>query len=144
MTIFTIGFTQKSAREFFEALRTAGVRRLIDVRLNNVSQLAGFSKRADLEYFLQTISSIPYAHRVELAPTQGMLDEYKKSGGSWEAYEGRFLRLMEDRRIEETLPREFVDGSCLLCSEAKPKQCHRRLVAEYLRSKWGDLTITHL
>ena len=144
MKIFTIGFTQKSAKEFFEALRAAGVRRLIDVRLNNVSQLAGFSKKSDLEYFLDAICSIPYSHRVDLAPTQDMLDEYKKSGGSWEAYEKRFLGLMEDRRISETLSRELVDGSCLLCSELKPKQCHRRLVAEHLKSKWGDITITHL
>ncbi|MGK2934656.1 MAG: DUF488 domain-containing protein [Gemmatimonadaceae bacterium] len=144
MKVFTIGFTKSSAEAFFTRLQQAGVKRVIDVRLNNVSQLAGFAKRNDLHYFLKTLCGIEYAHRHELAPTQEMLDAYKKQKGQWPDYEKRFLELMKSRRIEETIPREAVDGSCLLCSEDKPHRCHRRLVAEYLKSKWGDIDIVHL
>jgi uncharacterized protein (DUF488 family) len=144
MKIFTIGFTKKSAREFFDALRSAGARRLVDVRLNNVSQLAGFTKKADLAYFLRTICGMDYLHLPSLAPTQEMLDDYKKRKGSWQDYEARFFALMRERRVEETVPRDTIAGACLLCSEDKPDQCHRRLVAEYLRERWGDVEIDHL
>jgi len=144
LKIFTIGFTKKSAETFFGALKGAGVARLVDVRLNNVSQLAGFAKRDDLRFFTRTICEIPYVHQPELAPTQEMLDGYKKRRGSWGEYEGRFLELMRERAIEASTPRELMDGGCLLCSEDKPHQCHRRLVAEYLREKWGDVEIEHL
>lgn len=144
MRVFTIGFTRKSARRFFELLRMSGAKRVVDVRLNNVSQLAGFAKKDDLAYFLREICGMEYIHRLELAPTQDMLDEYKKQRGVWEAYEARFLALMKQRRIEETLPREAVADGCLLCSEDKPHHCHRRLVAEYLQKHWGDLEIEHL
>ena len=139
-----MGFTQKSARQFFAQLIDAGVRRVVDVRLNNVSQLAGFTKRADLEYFLQQIGQIGYVHLPELAPTQELLDRYKKRRGSWAEYETEFLQLMARRRIEEQLPPELLDGGCLLCSEPTPDRCHRRLVAEYLAGKWGTVTIQHL
>ncbi len=142
--LFTMGFTQKSARQFFAQLIDAGVRRVVDVRLNNVSQLAGFTKRADLEYFLQQIGQIGYVHLPELAPTQDLLDRYKKRRGSWAEYETEFLDLMAQRRIEESLSPELLDGGCLLCSEPTPDQCHRRLVAEYLADKWGTVTIQHL
>ena len=144
MKVFTIGFTKKSAREFFGKLRRPGLARVVDVRLNNVSQLAGFSKRDDLQFFCEAILSIGYLHVPELAPTQAMLDEYKKSRGSWPEYEKKFLDLMAERRAEDAVAREVIDGGCLLCSEATPENCHRRLVAEYLRSKWGGLEIEHI
>jgi uncharacterized protein (DUF488 family) len=139
-----MGFTRKSARQFFTRLIDAGVRRVVDVRLNNVSQLAGFTKRADLEYFLQQIGQIGYVHLPELAPTQELLDRYKKRGGSWAEYEAEFLQLMAERRIEEQVSPELLDGGCLLCSEPTPDRCHRRLVAEYLADRWGTITIQHL
>ena len=144
MKVYTIGFTKTTAESFFSRLQKAGVKKVLDVRLNNVSQLAGFAKRTDLRYFLRAISGIDYVHRPDLAPTQEMLDAYKKQGGEWAQYEERFLGLMASRRIEETVARDTVDGACLLCSEDKPVHCHRRLVADYLRDKWGDLEIVHL
>lgn len=144
MRLTTIGFTKKSARRFFETLRSAGVRRVVDVRLNNVSQLAGFAKRKDLEYFLDEIGGIGYAHVPELAPTREILDAFKKRGGSWREYEERFLDLMAQRRIEKTLAPELLDDACLLCSEDRPHHCHRRLVAEYLDRHWGGVEIRHL
>lgn len=144
MRIFTIGFTKTTAEKFFARLQKAGVKRMVDVRLNNVSQLAGFAKKDDLRYFLKTICSIDYVHRPELAPTQDMLDAYKKDGGKWDDYERKFVNLIEGRHIEDTVSREVLDGACLLCSEDKPHHCHRRLVAEYLKKKWGDVEIAHL
>ena len=142
--LFTIGFTKKSAAVFFEKLRGAGVKRVIDVRLNNVSQLAGFSKKDDLRYFLQQILNIDYVESPLLAPTQPMLDAYKKSKGKWDDYERAFLGLMEDRRIEKEIDPSLLVGGCLLCSEDKPHHCHRRLVAEYLQKRWGNLDIKHI
>lgn len=144
MTVYTIGFTKTTAESFFTRLQKAGVKTLLDVRLNNVSQLAGFAKKNDLRYFLKAICGIDYAHQPDLAPTQDLLDAYKKEGGNWADYEKRFLDLMASRRIEDTVPRNLVNEACLLCSEDKPAHCHRRLVAEYLRDKWGDLEIRHL
>jgi uncharacterized protein (DUF488 family) len=145
MKLFTIGFTKKSAETFFTRLKNAGVRRVIDVRLNNVSQLAGFTKKDDLRYFTKTICNIDYVHLPELAPTAEILDPYKKAkNGDWELYERQFLDLMRSRHIESTIPREILDGGCLLCSEEKPHHCHRRLVAEYLRGHWSDVGIEHL
>ncbi len=144
MKVFTIGFTKTSAESFFNRLQKAGVQKVLDVRLNNVSQLAGFAKKDDLRYFLKAIGGIGYAHEPMLAPTQEMLDAYKKNGGDWADYERRFLALIAERRIEDTVQRAAVDGACLLCSEDKPKQCHRRLVVEYLQRKWGDIEVAHL
>ncbi len=142
--IYTIGFTKKSAETFFTKLCKAGVKRVIDARLNNVSQLAGFAKKDDLRFFLRTICNIEYLHILDLAPTQEMLDTYKKRKGDWSAYEQQFNDLISSRKIEETLSRELLDGACLLCSEDEPQHCHRRLVAEYLRSKWNDVEIVHI
>ncbi|MDI6790264.1 MAG: DUF488 domain-containing protein [Thermodesulfobacteriota bacterium] len=144
MKIFTIGFTKKSAHHFFELVRKSGAKRVVDIRLNNVSQLAGFAKKDDLAYFLKEICGMEYVHLPELAPTQEMLDEYKKQRGDWRMYEIRFLELMKQRRIEETVSKELIADGCLLCSEDKPHHCHRRLVAEYLKQHWGDVDITHL
>jgi uncharacterized protein (DUF488 family) len=142
--VFTIGFTKKSARRFFEILKESGSSRIIDVRLNNASQLAGFAKRDDLAYFLEKICGMGYLHLPQLAPTKDLLDGYKKGRVSWEEYELRFYDTMRERRIEEDLDRDTVANSCLLCSEEKPHHCHRRLVAEYLQRHWSDLEIHHL
>jgi len=144
MKIFTIGFTKKSARDFFGKLKQPGIRRLLDVRLNNVSQLAGFTKKDDLKFFTEAISGIGYVHLPQLAPTQEMLNTYRKAKGGWPNYEKQFLELMSQRKIETELQRDVIDGGCLLCSEEKPEHCHRRLVAEYLSNRWGDVEIEHI
>jgi uncharacterized protein (DUF488 family) len=145
MEVCSIGFTKKTAEQFFTILRNAGIRQLLDVRLNNVSQLAGFAKREDLRFFLKEICGAHYRHESLLAPTQDLLDDYKKNKGPWLEYETRFLALMADRKIENHLDRElFSVPTALLCSEPTAERCHRRLVLEYLRDKWGGLTITHL
>lgn len=142
--MLTIGFTKKSAEQFFGAIQRAGARRVVDVRLNNASQLAGFSKKPDLSYFLKEICGVDYIRRKELAPTKEMLDDYRKRRSSWDEYESRFVGLMKERRIEHAIdPEEFADA-CLLCSEHKPHFCHRRLVAEYLGRHWGNVDIEHL
>lgn len=141
---YTIGFTKKSAEEFFTKLRDAGVKRLLDVRLNNSSQLAGFAKRDDLAYFLDTIGGIEYEHVPELAPTKEILDAFKKHKGAWEVYESDYLELLSKRDIEKQLPQSLFEGSCLLCSEHLPDHCHRRLAIEYLQQHWDGLTTTHL
>ena len=144
MEVYSIGFTKKTAEQFFGLLKETGIRRLLDVRLNNVSQLAGFAKRDDLRFFLRTICEVEYIHEPLLAPTQEMLDAYKKRKGDWSVYEKQFLELMATRHIEETVPKDIVNEGCLLCSEDKPHHCHRRLVAEYLASHWPDVQINHL
>jgi len=144
MTLYTIGFTRKTAEEFFSLLRTAGVKRVLDIRLNNKSQLAGFAKEKDLRYFLREVCRIDYQHLPLLAPTQEILDAYKKHKGDWSVYEHEFLKLAEERRIEDSIKRDQLDQSCLLCSEASADKCHRRLVAEYLQKKLGPLTVCHL
>jgi uncharacterized protein (DUF488 family) len=145
MEIYSIGFTQKTAEQFFSLLKSAGIRRLLDVRLNNVSQLAGFAKRQDLPFFLEEICRAEYRHEPLLAPTQDILDSYKKKKGSWPEYESKFLALLSERRIEEALDRSlFSIPTVLLCSEPTPERCHRRLVLEYLKEKWQDLRAIHL
>ena len=143
MKIFTIGFTKTTARDFFERLGKSGARRLLDVRLNNVSQLAGFAKRDDLAYFAESLCGLDYRHLPKLAPTKAMLDEYRKKSGCWDSYEKEFLNLMAERKIEDLAQNE-LDHGCLLCSENTPHHCHRRLVAEYLRDKWKEVEIVHL
>ena len=145
MEIFSIGFTQKSASEFFGTLKGHGIVRLLDVRLNNTSQLAGFAKQADLAYFLREICGVAYEHEPLLAPTQEMLDAYKKKRGDWDAYEQAFLDLMRSRNIESAINKEsFKPKTVLLCSEPTAEHCHRRLVLEYLQERWGGVRITHL
>ena len=144
MNIYTIGFTKKSAEQFFEKLRDAKVRRVIDVRLNNVSQLSGFAKRDDLAYLLRTICNIDYVHMPMMAPTQIMLDNYKKSGGTWEKYATAYNALMGERNIARTLDSDLLDGSCFLCSEAEPEFCHRRLLADILQREHSTLRTQHL
>ena len=144
MKIYTIGFTKIAASGFFNLLRESGAKRLVDVRLNNVSQLAGFAKKNDLEYFLHNICDMDYVHLPALAPTKEMLDGYRNQHHDWDRYQREFLALMQERRIEKTIPKRTIADACLLCSEDKPDQCHRRLVAEYLNRHWGNLEIIHL
>jgi uncharacterized protein (DUF488 family) len=143
--VYTIGFTKKPAEEFFGLLKAAGVKRLVDVRLNNVSQLAGFAKRHDLEFFLKELCGIEYVHELRLAPEKDMLDAYKKQKGAWAEYEREFRQLIANRQIETTVGRDLFEvPAALLCSEPTPEFCHRRLVVEHLQEKWGDLEIRHL
>lgn len=145
MNIYTIGFTKKNAETFFGLLNKARVRTLIDVRLNNVSQLSGFAKRDDLQYFLKEICQVDYVHAPDLAPTEDMLKSFKKGELSWPDYEKRFLSLMSKRRIEDLLSKNHLENSCLLCSEHDPRFCHRRLAAEYLKKKSiSEIKIKHL
>jgi len=142
---FTIGFTKSSAKNFFERLLNAGVKKIVDVRLHNTSQLSGFAKADDLKYLLKAIGDIEYVHEPLLAPTDEMLKEYKKKKGSWQQYENQFLNLMETRNIESRFSPQNFEGACLLCSEDKPHHCHRRLVCDYLNKKWnGALSVRHL
>lgn len=144
MKIYTIGFTKKSAQEFFDSLRQSGITRLVDVRLNNISQLSGFSKRGDLAYFLRELCGAEYVHQPLLAPTQGMLDEYKKLN-QWDAYAAKFVALLKSRQIEKLVSPDLFSGkTVLLCSEPEANHCHRRLVAEYLRDHWEIVEIEHL
>ncbi len=144
MKLFTIGFTKKPAETFFTKLKRSGAKRIVDVRLNNISQLAGFAKRNDLQFFLHEICRMDYVHVPELAPTQDILDEYKKNQGDWAVYEHKFLELMRKREIEKKIDPAVIADGCLLCSEDKPHHCHRRLVAEYLKSHWGDVEVSHI
>ena len=145
MKLFTIGFTQRNAENFFGDVIQSGTRQIVDVRLNNVSQLAGFSKRDDLKYFLKSLGGIEYIHLPVLAPTKDILDEYKKKKGSWNIYEDKFMDLMESRKIESEISPDELENSCLLCSEFEAHYCHRRLVAEYLNRKWDlNIDIHHL
>lgn len=145
MEIYTIGFTKTTAGDFFERLKTAGVRRLVDVRLNNVSQLAGFAKRDDLKYFLKSICAAEYVHEPLLAPTKDILDAYKKQKGNWQEYEQLFMQLLADRKVEVAVGPDLFDvPTVLLCSEPTAEHCHRRLVLEYLQDKWGNVEMVHL
>jgi uncharacterized protein (DUF488 family) len=147
-TLFTIGFTRTTARRFFERLRDAEIERVVDVRLNNSSQLAGFAKAGDLPYFLETILGATYAHEPLLAPTPELLARGRnaKTAKDWDRFEREFLRLMRDRAVQEVLVRSAFDQerTALLCSEATADRCHRRLVGSYLRQYWPDLSVTDL
>lgn len=144
MRIYTIGFTKTTAQHFFERLREAGVRSVSDVRLSNQSQLAGFAKRDDLRYFLDAILDIRYRELPILAPTPALLNNYRSSVLSWDQYASEYLTLLSERHPErEIQPTELMD-TCLLCSEATPEHCHRRLAAEFLARAWQDVSIRHL
>ena len=145
MKTYTIGFTQKSAEGFFNLIKTSDVKRVIDVRLNNISQLAGFAKRKDLVFFLKELCDVDYIHAPEMAPTKQMLDAYKKKNISWDKYEDEYINLIIQRNIERIVDKSLLDGGCLLCSEHKPHHCHRRLVVEYLNKTWNsNIEVIHL
>lgn len=144
MVIYTIGFTKKTAEQFFETLRKSGAKRIVDVRLYNESQLAGFAKKEDLAYFLRKICRMDYVHLPSLAPTPDLLESIRSREITWDEYERRFLSLIRRRKIERRTPRRLISDGCLLCSEHKPDRCHRRLVAEYLQERWSGVEIVHL
>jgi uncharacterized protein (DUF488 family) len=145
LRVYTIGFSQKSAEEFFGKLQDVGIKRLIDVRLNNTSQLAGFTKRDDLAFFLKRLCGAEYIHELLLAPSQEMFEAYRKRQYTWQDFERKFFALMTERKIEERISKDlFSVPTVLLCSENSAKRCHRRLVLEYLQGKWGGLEIVHL
>jgi uncharacterized protein (DUF488 family) len=143
--IYTIGFTQTTAEHFFDRLIEAGIERLIDVRLKNVSQLAGFAAVRDLPYFLEQLAGVEYEHAPLLAPTEDLLRAYRKRTLDWDNYERGFLWLMAEREIHNVLrPEDFNTPTALLCSEATADCCHRRLLGEYLAEHWSDLRMEHL
>ncbi|ANY88897.1 DUF488 domain-containing protein [Pseudomonas putida] len=146
MKVLTIGFTEKKAERFFSLLKLSGSKKLIDVRLNNVSQLSGFAKKDDLKYFLNELCGIEYVYEPDLAPTKNILKPYQQKEIGWDEYADRFMELMSKRRIEKALSPSALDGACLLCSEHLPHHCHRRLVIEYLKDQWPDidLQVQHL
>lgn len=146
MSVYTIGFTKKNAKTFFNFLKESKVDKLIDVRLNNVSQLAGFAKKDDLKFFLKELcNGAEYIHVPDLAPTKEILNAYKKSEISWNTYEKEFIKLMKDRKIETKYDREFFENGCLLCSEHEPHNCHRKLVVDYLQKNCNiDIEVKHL
>ena len=145
MEIYSIGFTQKNASEFFGTLKAHRIERLLDVRLNNSSQLAGFAKKADLAYFLKEICGADYEHQPLLAPTQDILDSFKKRKGDWDVYTKAYISLICSRQVESALSQEsFRRRTVLLCSEPTPEHCHRRLALEYLQKKWGTFEIRHI
>jgi len=144
MNIYTIGFTKKSAKEFFEILKRNKIEQVVDIRLNNTSQLAGFAKKNDLKYFLKEILNIEYFHFEFLAPTEELREIYPK-GNDWNLYVKRFRQLLNDRKILNKLDKPFFEKrTCLLCAESTPENCHRRLLAEYLKENWSDVKIIHL
>ncbi|NOT86463.1 MAG: DUF488 domain-containing protein [Methylococcaceae bacterium] len=145
MKTFTIGFTQKTAEKFFSLIKKNNIIRVVDVRLNVTSQLAGFAKKNDLAYFLKELCKVDYIHLLDLAPTKPMLDAYKNKAITWESYSDKFINLMAQRNIERTIDKSLIDNGCLLCSEHQPHQCHRRLVVEYLNKQWDEnIKIVHL
>lgn len=146
MKIYTIGFTQKTAQEFFTLLSRNGIQRLVDIRLKPSGQLSGFAKKEDLPFFLERLASgCGYVHLPELAPTQEILEEYRASK-DWLRYAERFEALMDSRGIPASLQRDEFEKvfSCLLCSEASPDRCHRRLVVERMAAVWPGVEIIHL
>ncbi|MBT3178376.1 MAG: DUF488 domain-containing protein [Desulfobacula sp.] len=143
-TLYTIGFTKKKAEKFFELIKKNNIKYLVDIRLNNVSQLAGFAKRDDLKYFLKQICNCEYRHMPEIAPTKEILDGYKKKQISWDEYVVQYNTLIKKRIIESKLSLSELDGSCFLCSEPTADMCHRRLAAEYLKKQYKELKIKHL
>jgi uncharacterized protein (DUF488 family) len=144
VTIYTIGFTKKSARRFFEAISGSGAKRLLDVRLHNSSQLAGFAKRDDLAFFLERLCGVPYLAEQLLAPEPEMLAAYRGKKLSWDGYMEQYVDLLRRRGVESHLSQTMIDDAVLLCSEDRPDRCHRRLAAEYLARAWGGGEITHL
>ena len=144
MKLFTIGFTKKNAETFFEKLKKFGVVKLIDIRLNNVSQLAGFTKKDDLIYFLKEICGCDYMHEPLLAPTKEILDAYKKKETTWSEYEKQFNDLLISRKAHTLLSSSEIHMACLLCSEPTPDKCHRRLVVEFFKNHFEEIEIIHL
>lgn len=145
MTTFTIGFTQSTAQHFFARLKQAGVKRVIDVRLHNSSQLAGFAKSEDLAFFLKALGGMEYSHEPALAPNEAIFTAFKKQKGDFQVFQKGYLNLLAERTVENLYKPALFEGACLLCSEADYHHCHRRFLADYLNDKWGQtLKVEHL
>jgi len=142
--LYTIGFTEKPAEKFFGLLKNAGVKKIVDTRINNVSQLAGFAKGADLEFFAREIGQMDYEHKLDFAPTKELLSRYRDKQITWPEYEIEYLNLLDNRKIAQKVDVENLHENCLLCSEHTPEKCHRRLLAEYLKQVKGNIEIIHL
>ena len=144
--IFTIGSTRKTAEDFFELLKSEGVTKIIDVRLNNTSQLLGFAKYPDIEYFTKKILNGEYFHDKKFAPSEKILSRYKKNIINWDDYEREFAELMNYRDIDVYIADKYAgqENYCLLCTEPTPEYCHRRLVAEKIKEVLEDVEIVHL
>ena len=146
ITLYTIGFTKKNAKLFFKLLKDAGVKKLVDIRINNASQLAGFAKGSDLEFFMKEICNAEYIHITDMAPTKELLKDYQNKTIDWNGYVAIFNNMLKDRKIAERFHVENFDKSCFLCTEDTPEQCHRRLLVEYLKKQNPDkdIRIVHL
>ena len=138
MKIYTIGFTKKSAESFFTLIKKSGVRRIIDIRRNNSSQLAGFAKENDLKYFLKELCHIEYMHTLDLAPTEEILLPYRHKEHTWQKFKQDYINLLAERKIEKVLDKKLIDKSCLLCGEAESEHCHRTFLVEYLQAHWQE------
>lgn len=147
MKIYTIGFTKKSAEEFFELIKNNDIQSLIDVRLNNKSQLAGFAKGKDLDYFLREICDVRYFYEEQFAPTKDLLDRWHKSTVSWGDYTKEYIDTLKSRKAERIFEVRYKDTGnvCFLCTEPTTENCHRRLLAEYLQQNCSNESeIIHL
>ena len=144
MKLYTIGFTRKSAADFFGLLRESGAKRVVDIRLRNTSGLAGFAKKNDLAWFLRELCGMDYVHLPRLSPTDELLDGYRRKQITWDEYEPIYNTLMERRLVRAAIPQDIIADACLLCSEPTADRCHRRLLAEHLQRHWGDVEIVHL
>jgi len=144
MIIYTIGFAKKNLREFIYRLQTAGVKKVVDIRLNNTSQLAGYAKKDDLAYVLELVG-IGYQHLPELAPTAELMDGYKSKNISWAGFEAAFKDILQTRKVEQHYDLIVNDeGTCLLCAEDEPQGCHRLLVADYYAAMKPGTDVRHL
>lgn len=144
--LYTIGFTQKSAKTFFESLKNNNIETIIDIRLNNTSQLAGFAKFPDIAFFLNELCAINYIHDTKFAPQKTTLKNYKNKTIDWEQYVAEFDNTMKSRHIEEYIRKNYrnLNNMCLLCSEPTAEKCHRRLIADIFKSQYTHLEIIHL
>jgi uncharacterized protein (DUF488 family) len=142
--LYTIGFTGKPAETFFSLLKNSGVKKLVDTRINNVSQLSGFAKGVDLKFFAKEIANISYEHNIDLAPTKELLEKYRKKEIDWVQYEIEYLNLLDIRKVGQKIDLEKLHENCFLCSEHTPEKCHRRLLAEYLKNIKNEIEIVHL
>lgn len=142
--LFTIGFTGKSAEKFFNLLRNNSIKKIVDTRINNVSQLSGFAKAPDLEFFADEIGKMSYDHNIDFAPTKELLSNYRNKKINWLEYEIEYLNLLDIRKVAQKTNIDLLHENCLLCSEHTPEKCHRRLLAEYLQKVRNDIEIIHL
>ena len=142
--LYTIGFAGKSAESFFSLLKTNEVKKIVDTRINNVSQLAGYAKGTDLKFFAASIGNIDYEHNIDLAPTKELLSKFRNKELTWQEYEIHYLNLLDTRKISKKIKIDLLHQNCLLCSEHTPEKCHRRLLAEYLQQSRSDIEIIHL